>query len=424
MVTTSADRVGQGCGPNCALREAIATPACDEIIFSQTLTFTSLVLTFGQLNINRPMSIVGLGSTAFGISGNGSSRIFYITAPARIFGITLAGGGGNGIGGGPGGAVATGPGGSLTLDNVYFKDNFATGTDAAGVYLQSGVNIIRNSTFAANTTTGTGGGVVLEGGNLSIINSTFTNNTASDGGAIHLKNGIAVIRSTTIRANTGVGNVLVSGTATLNFGNSIIDTVLRTSKTSAVLSAGNNLLSISRNDVGQPVIYHGSDMFNPNASILPLNEGASGNFPPTMGLPNEHPAIDSGNNSLVVELPLNYDQRALYRVFDGNADGIPIVDIGSVEAQPATGPLGGPVLFSGRIIDSNGRPVTHVLINVTFPDSTQPPISTTTNPIGNYYFRSISHHYATISIYSKRGTACPRTISTIHTQENIDFIVQ
>lgn len=285
-----------------------------------------------------------------------------------------------------------------------------------------GTNVIRNSTFSQNTATGTGGAVLVQHGSLAIINSTFTTNTASDGGAVSMTGGSTVIRSTTIKNNTGQGSILVSGTATLDFGNSIIDTIRRDSVESSATSSGHNLISVSRNDAGQPVTYLASDIFNANAPLDVLNEGSPGALPPTMGLPVGHPAIDAGNNSLAQGLPIIYDQKSRPRIYDGNADGQATIDIGSVEQQPSQGPQGNGTLVSGRILSPSGRPARSVA-HVTFPDSPNPPIAAVTNPFGYYRFRSYGFHYATITVVSKQGTSGPRTVHMISHQENIDFIV-
>jgi parallel beta-helix repeat protein len=254
-----------------SLRDAIAsansTPGADVITFNPTVTGT-ITLTSGQLYISDSVDVQGPGAAALTVSGNNSSRVFYVYTPGNaapinvtISGLTIANGAANigagivdfgenltldkvvvtnNVATGPGGGVAKASyAGTLTVLNSTISGN--SGTRGGGVYLYDndqpaliedsiisgnqasgsgggmyfyGPNydvLIRRTTISGNTAGGNGGGVYFydtDGGSIYIQESTISGNSASyNGGGIYFYNvdNPVTITNTTISGNTAVG---------------------------------------------------------------------------------------------------------------------------------------------------------------------------------------------------------------------------
>lgn len=418
-VTKVSDTNDGACNSDCSLREAVANPSCDTLIFAQTLQFTTLILSQGELRLERPVSIIGLGASRLTISGNNASRIFYINARVLVFGMTLTGGNGVGIGTGSGGAIFSGLAGSLELDGLHLTGNSTNGNvvDGGSVFMSAGTNIIRNSTFSSNSATGRGAAIQSNGGQLNIYNSTFGNNTAGLGSAISLRSTVATFRNITSHGNVGHGSVIVSLSSQLNFGNSIIESILRENPSTSAVSAGHNLIKVP--DKGNPIQYQDSDIFDSNVALNPLQLGLG--TTPTFGLPAGSPALDAGSDELAASLPLQFDQRGLRRAVDGNNDGIAKTDIGAVEDRQFGVPSGALVL--GRVFDKSGRPISGAIVTIVT-EELDVNRTSVTNPFGYFRLAGPAGRYCTVAVTSKRGTFLSRIIMTYPNQENIDFYAQ
>jgi uncharacterized repeat protein (TIGR03803 family) len=194
-VTSTADS-----GPG-TLRTVIAgASAGDTINFSVGLGPT-ITLTSGEILINKNLTITGPGSTNLTVSGNSSSRIFFIsTGTVSITGLTLADGlaqGGNGgntnLGGGGGGAAGMGGAvyinnANVTLTDVTFNDNQAIGgsggTSSSGSNLGGGGGGGIATRAAGNGGAGAAaaGGAGGSGGNLGGVGGVAGSSAPSSGG--------------------------------------------------------------------------------------------------------------------------------------------------------------------------------------------------------------------------------------------------
>lgn len=238
-VTTTSD---SGAG---SLRQAIfdaeSNPGADFIVFDASSAGT-ITLTSGQIAIHTDVTITGLGAADSIISGNNSSRIFYLYNGASaltvsISGLTLtdgsaanaggaikskgndlilsgvtvtgnsatAGGGGvysgdyggrfapltiidseisnNTVLGGGGGGLSLYKLGDVTITNTVVSGNTGS-TNGGGVDFDDVGNVaIANSSFSANSTEYRGGGArFYQAGNISIVNSSFVDNEVRHGG--------------------------------------------------------------------------------------------------------------------------------------------------------------------------------------------------------------------------------------------------
>ncbi len=199
--------------------------AIDEAPAGSTITFdTSLhgtiLLTSGDLNIARNLTIRGPGAGILSISSGESGYIVHaiyrvtVTISGLTFKdsktstgfvnnngtLTLS----NSI---VSGNTATGGGGinnegTLTLSNSTVSDNTATKYAGGGIF-NNGTLTLSNSTVSDNTATKYAGGGIFNNGTLTLSNSTVSDNTAfSTGGGIYNNGGMLTLNNSTVSDNT------------------------------------------------------------------------------------------------------------------------------------------------------------------------------------------------------------------------------
>jgi len=193
-------------GPG-SLRQAIidanAHSGANTITFAPALAGT-IVLTSGQVEIHSNVEIKGPGAPAMTVSGENSSRVFYIEGDptVTISGLTVAHGfaGPNALNPGLGGGIFV-AGGTLTLTGVVVTGNRAVGVGVAqgapgsnfgsggGIYQKAGVLVVTDSALTDNQALGgagpcgggaMGGGIFING-QITLALSTLTNNMALGG---------------------------------------------------------------------------------------------------------------------------------------------------------------------------------------------------------------------------------------------------
>src|SRR4029077_3150115 len=141
-VVTNTNDNGQG-----SLRQALADAQNGDTIDATTIPGV-IILTSGQLLVDKSVTINGAGSDALAVDGNATSRVFQIDSSktVSISGLTIRNGQG-----GEGGAILNADTATLTIINSTLSGN------AAGF-----------------------GGGIFNSGTLTIINSTFSSNMASE----------------------------------------------------------------------------------------------------------------------------------------------------------------------------------------------------------------------------------------------------
>ncbi|MEL7009832.1 MAG: calcium-binding protein [Cyanobacteria bacterium J06588_4] len=195
-----------------SLREAIAlanqAEGTDTVTFADGLN-GSIVLSQGELLIDDPVIIKGLGAENITIDGNAQSRIFNLDdgneateIEVSIDNLTLTNGSALDPNSGRGAGILNQE--NLSLNGVVIQDNtarfgggiFSTGTLAlsdssisgnsaiqgAGVYNYRGNSTVVNSTIADNSSDFKGGGIQNFSGNLEVRNSSLTGNLAAESG--------------------------------------------------------------------------------------------------------------------------------------------------------------------------------------------------------------------------------------------------
>ncbi|BDI19224.1 hypothetical protein ANSO36C_50260 [Nostoc cf. commune SO-36] len=215
-----------------------------------------------------------------------------------------------------------------------------------GIY-NSGTVDITGSTLS-NNTAGEGGGVFNDG-TFSLINSTVSdNNVSSRGGGIYNNNGTLTLTNDTITNNKARGfydieaengGVFNKSNGTIIVGNTIIaDNLVYGFSTGDVegnfTDLGNNLIGDNTDSTGfttSTLVGTSANPIDPKLSPLQNNGGAT--F--TNALIGDSPAIDAGNNALILA-GITTDQRG--DGFDRISQGT--VDIGALEFNGVNGTNG------------------------------------------------------------------------------------
>ena len=351
-------------GPG-SLRQALADAVDgDTINFNSSLNGQTIILTSGELLVNRSVTINGPGASTLTVDANHASRVLYIASgkDVTISRLTITngtppdyyGGGiyndhatltlnsctisGNSNGGGIGGGIYNnGYAGTatLTITNCAISGNSAW--PGGGIYNDQGTVTITNSTLSGNSDNGYNyGGAIVNMGTLTITNSTFSGNSAGDGGAIYNSQGSTL----TITNNTFSGNFC--GNGALTHGGSIYDEGGTVKIGSTIFKAGPSGENIYHADqVGGRVISLGynlssddgggyltaiGDQINTDPKLGPLQNNGGPTF---THLPaSDSPAIDAGDPAL----GMDQRGRGFVRVKDGR------IDIGAVEVQATATP--------------------------------------------------------------------------------------
>lgn len=390
-VTQTIDANG-ACDDDCTLREAVAASPDPGIIdFDRQLAGTNITLNGSAVDIDKELTISGIGADLLTIHGGTSMtphNIFTITSgPVRISDLTLEGG--HNLPG-PGGAIYTQD--QLTLERIHFLGS--VGARGGAVYFHAASTIqqvVRECVFSANTAGHEGGAIYNHGNDLAIVNSTFVNNLGpNQGGAIYtIGSGTTELRNVTITGNTAAGGAGIAVTGgILELGNSIVAGNTPTPGTGdfpeilflagAVNSVGSNLVGDAAGDAANtfnPIMYQMSDILDTPPMLGPLQN--NGGHTPTLALGAGSPAIDAGDNAIALlpitgDPPLLTDQRGFFRAISA-PPAVAMVDIGAYEfgsqaswfeVTPVATNLG---IFAGPV-------------QITFPNVTQAGI-TTVSPI-------------------------------------------
>jgi predicted outer membrane repeat protein len=209
------------------LRDAIADAEKPENPGS-TVTFASglsgtITLQSQLPDIDYPTMIQGPGTGRITISGDDTSRLFYLKGdagfPVTISGLTLTHGKATADNGG---AIDT-YNADLTISGVVLSGNTADSYGGAiEAYSGDGTLTVRDSTFTGNTAaTGGGGAIYATGTPISIQNSTFSGNHAASRGSalgIDIPSGPSTIQNSTFSGNTAISGGTSRGGAIYSYG--------------------------------------------------------------------------------------------------------------------------------------------------------------------------------------------------------------
>ncbi|MEO1394226.1 MAG: choice-of-anchor Q domain-containing protein [Cyanobacteria bacterium J06634_5] len=221
-VTSTADS-GKG-----SLRAAIASSkAGDSIRFAKKLTGKTITLKSGQLVLDKSITIDGSGARGLTISGNQSSRVFYLDKKrtATLKNLTIA----NGKTLGAGGGIDTRHESTLNLINVDVKNNTSELGGGLRVGHMAKANII-NSRFVGNNglltqrLAGFSAGAIAHNesrGQIRIKGSTFENNKGGTGGALYGMHAVTfIVEDSVFRKNSATrkgGAIFTDGVSAKNY---------------------------------------------------------------------------------------------------------------------------------------------------------------------------------------------------------------
>lgn len=281
-----------------------------------------------------------------------------------------------------GGTNNAGSGSIMTIRNSALSNNTATGAGGAMQNFSTSTLNLINVTVNHNTcnSTLTGGGGIQANGTLTMSNVTFSGNSASggDGGAIYYNGSGLTMNNVTVANNAASGGGaggLHKSTSTLNANirNSIFSGNTGSASpdvAGAISSQGNNIIRT----VGTSTGWIASDLQNVDPLLAPL--GYYGSSLPgtplyyTHALLNNSPAINAGNNCVAdltcaaanPPVALATDQRGAPRA--GNVDVGAYEFNGTYIAVLPNATIGQPYNFT-LALSTNG--FTYLISGGTFP---------------------------------------------------------
>ncbi len=260
-------------------------PAKSTITFDLSLRGT-ILLTSGDLNIAKDLTIRGPGAGILSISGGKSGHLVCVLgASVTISGLTFentktAGG------------LIVNNGGTLTLNNSTVSGNTASGSNIlGGGILNQGTLTLTNSTVSGNTATDANvlGGGIFNGGTLTLTNSTVSGNTATDpssaGAGIFNNGGTLTLSNSTVSGNTitgsgSIGGGIYNNGGTLTLSNSTVsgNTVTGSGSVGGGINNNGGTLTLSNSTVSDNTATNGNGggILNQN-TFTPSNSTISGN---------------------------------------------------------------------------------------------------------------------------------------------------
>ncbi|MCX6058572.1 MAG: hypothetical protein NTW69_10530 [Chloroflexi bacterium] len=360
-VVTNLNNSGPG-----SLRQVIADAAPGDTITIELAG--TIILTTGELVVDKDLSLIGPGAANLNISGNHASRVINNSAHLTISNLTIRDGeAGLGQGGGilnvgsgvltiinsviasnhaqAGAGIFNSSGGQLQVANSTFFANLTQAVNAgaangAGIYNAGpgGVASITNSTFSTNNGQDNGSGLYNDS-TATVTNSTFTLGQANSSAVYNDKNGNLQLNNVTITLNTGIQQAtgLMANGGSVNVANSIIAGNITTGNNSRpdcdgkIISGGHNLIGVNGcnfNGGTGDLLGNNNAPINARLGALTNNGGPTSTYTLLVG----SPAIDAGNPAApgsgggACEVT---DQRGVTRPVLGA--GSLICDIGAVE---------------------------------------------------------------------------------------------
>ena len=348
-------------GPG-SLRNTIANATSgDSIFISNSLVNDSIVLTSGEIVINKNISIVGPGADKFVISGNNNSQIFNVQAGNILYlkGLTLRN--------------ATTPSGKYKGGAIYnegelfihYSEIYYSEADSFGGAICNyfGKVEITYSTIHHNKSDIDGGGIANIGGFISLFNTTLSNNHAKKRGGGILTTSVnptqtdlyldfcTVAENTSIEEGGGIITTFINyqDTSRTFIKNSIVaknisqkwghDFYRGLSSRCKIESQGFNIVG---NADSSGFLGSTGDIIGNTSSVIDPLIGPLGYYGGTTKTHNllcGSLALDGGDHLSTVVL----DQRNLPRPFFGR------VDVGAFESQIDLYP---PVVYLGLDVDT------------------------------------------------------------------------
>jgi len=204
--------------------------------------------------------------------------------------------------------------GQLRINDSTISGNTAnrgtgdSGGLGGGLYNTTTSAKLTNSTIASNTAEVRGGGIANISGDARLLNVTVNQNTSPEGASVANRDGRTYLENTIVANGTGGENC--AGARTISRGNNLGD------------DTSCNLDERGDREGADPLLSPIQDDDDPLAQIYEPRAGS--------------PAIDTADR----EACPAFDQRALKRPKDGDGNGVPACDVGSVEVRPQSSTQG------------------------------------------------------------------------------------
>ncbi len=288
------------------LRATIAGASSgDTIIFDNSLSGQTILLTSGQIGLSNSVIIDGSAlASPVQLSGNQHSRIFYVDGPvAAVLNSLVITNGLDNSGAGGGGILVYG---TLTVNQGTFSGNGSPFGYGGAIFTYGSITL-NNCSFLTNSC-GSGGGAFWNGAQSTMNNCTFAGNAAAGSGGVVQNQAVLTVVNCTLLGNAaGVNGGAIYNLATVYLNNSIV--------CSNTAAGGGPSIS------GFGTTFQGLNLVDANAMLAPLGNygGPTQTMPPLPG----SPAIDGGNDSDSGGLAT--DQRGFPRIAGAH------VDLGAVE---------------------------------------------------------------------------------------------
>ena len=263
---------------------------------------------------------------------------------------------GEGIGG-PGGGVYNSEGSDALFRNCLFLQNSAS--DGGGIYNEFSSPTVENCSFVGCVVNGEGGGLKNSGASPMILNCLFHANQANAGGAIHNRPGSTCCPFATVNSQPQLVNCTISyNTATVSGSGKgmVTHSFHNLGAPPAIVNLTNCILwgngppgfggleadQLWNTPGANPIVNNtcvqgwtgslggnGNIGANPSFADIDGTDDVLGNLDDDLRLQPGSACIDAGDNTAPALPP--HDLADKTRVFDGNDDQAPFVDMGAYE---------------------------------------------------------------------------------------------
>ena len=317
-VDTFADTFDGSCADaDCSLRDAVASVEPGGTVRVPpgfyALDRSGLGPDAGDVDLSRPVTIVGTGETGSFVDASGlGDRVFDVSSDVSLRHLALLGGSRVGRGGVVratvgtlvlsrstvaggravnGGAVAVGNAATASIDRSWIFDNRATAR-GGGLFLP-GTTVISRSTISGNRAAGGGGAFAGPSASFTIGNATVSRNVAARGGGIRAIGNIELFFASIVANRAAVGGgVLVSPESESSTANSVFARNRASDRgplcVRPLSSEGRNVADVRGCGLRAPDDVTGAD---PRVGILRQNGGPT----PTHALKADSPARGRGS---------------------------------------------------------------------------------------------------------------------------------
>ena len=307
-----------------AIMDANANPGPDRIEFAVAHGAGTITLRTGVLTITGDVTIDGSTQPGMIVNGRNASRVFDIgsSATVEIVALTISSGFAN-LGGGMYNA------GTLTLTQCLVSGNSSTDV-GGGIVNNGGTLTLRESTVMENQSqTDSGGGIFNNSGTVTLLDSTIAANAAEFGGGLANLATLVLTRSVIADNSCSVAGGGIFNRGTLTLTNSTV------SQNVATTASGGGIV-------------------NDNGTVTMTNSTLSGNLSGLAG----GGIFNNGTLTLRDSIVANSSGGECFNIGTVNDLGHNIVEDGSCISHPSS-MSGDPGL--GPLTDNGGPTLTHAL---------------------------------------------------------------